>query len=460
MAGISLSGLSSGLDTESIITQLMALEARPKTLLQSQQKAVTGRKTALEDVARQIRSLSTAIADLKSATTWGNVQKVTSSDDKVVGARVTGSAPSGTVTVNVTKLARAEQDTYAFTPKDGVMRISTEDIDRVDPAKTVDVDLTGVTTLQGVVDKINATSGVPVFAGIVNDKLVLTGKTPGESITTTFKNAPMNPVTEVAAQNTEYTINGVGQTPTAKSVVSPGGLPGVELTLKAVGSATLSLTAPGPDTDKVKEKLKAFVTAYNASIDIMRTKLSEKPVKSPTTDGQFATGALRGDIQLASFMSQLRSSVLKPDTTAGVVDTLAEIGISVPKASTDGKATTAGLAGHLVIDEAKLDAALAGNGDAVKTLLGAAGVDGVSQQLAAIVDPIGKASTGYLARSQAAADTQSKQYTDRMADVDRRLAIRESRLRAQFTALETALGQSRSQSDWVAGQLGTLPSWS
>lgn len=458
MAGISLSGMASGLDTESIITQLMALEAKPKTLMQTQQKQLTGRKTAFEDVARQLRALSTAVADLKSTLTWGSTQKVTSSDDTRISARISGAAPAGNVTVNVTQLARSAQSTYAFTPSGtGTLTLTTSDIDGVDAPKTVGVDLTGVTTLQGAVDKINATTGVPVFAGIVNGKLVLTGKTAGESLTASLDGTPMTPASSVTAQNTEYTINGIPQDPTTKSVVTPGGLPGIELTLKNTGSATLTVTPPGADTDKVKEKLKAFVTAYNASIDVVRTKLSETPVKSPTTDAQFATGQLRNDFTLSKLQMDLRSAVGGADLTPGVLDTLAELGITVPKASADGKPSADALAGHLVIDDAKLTAALA-DPDAVKKMLGASGIDGVSQQLSNIIDPIAKASTGYLARSQSAADSQIKDYTERIADFDRRLSIRESRLRARFTALETALSQSQSQSSWVSSQLGTLPS--
>jgi len=43
-----------------------------------------------------------------------------------------------------------------------------------------------------------------------------------------------------------------------------------------------------------------------------------------------------------------------------------------------------------------------------------------------------------------------------MADMDDRLALKETSLRAQFTAMETALAQSQTQSSWLSGQLASL----
>jgi flagellar hook-associated protein 2 len=40
--------------------------------------------------------------------------------------------------------------------------------------------------------------------------------------------------------------------------------------------------------------------------------------------------------------------------------------------------------------------------------------------------------------------------------MDDRLALKEQTLRAQFTAMETALSQSQTQSSWLSGQLSAL----
>ena len=51
MAGLSLSGLASGVDTSSIVDQLMAIERQSITRLQYRQSAVTGEQSALKEIA-------------------------------------------------------------------------------------------------------------------------------------------------------------------------------------------------------------------------------------------------------------------------------------------------------------------------------------------------------------------------------------------------------------------------
>lgn len=445
MAGISLGGLASGLDTETMITQLMQIEAQPKTLLQKQQKQEEARKSAFEDVARQMRALSTAVNDLRSVLTWGNSQKATSSDETKVAASVTGTgAPAGSVTVEVLQLARAEQRSFDYTQSNVTINGKS-------------VDLSGTADINEAVKKINETDGVGVYAGVVNNKLVLTSRELGATITQSGL-TPNGPV--VTGQLTQYSVNGVRQTDTNKSVVEAGGLPGVQLTLKSVGTSTLSITPPGADADKVKAKVDAFVTAYNATLDTLNTKLTEDKVKNASTTTDMAKGALRGDATLQSLLSNLRSAVSAPDTTANVVDSFGDLGIGVAKASTTGTTSADAKLGKISLDATKLTAALAADPDQVRKALGGlAGTDGLSQAIDRVIDPVGKATTGYIARSQEGSDNQIKRITTRIEDFDRRLTTIEARYRKQFTALETALSSSQSQQSWLSGQINSLPSW-
>jgi flagellar hook-associated protein 2 len=448
MAGVSLSGMASGLDTETIITQLMALEAQPKTRLLQQQRLAEGRKTALEDVARQLRALTTAVGDLRSVATWGDVQTVSSSDTAKVAARQIGTAPPGNVTVAVERMARVEQHFYTWGAPDPDFAID-----------GVAIDLSAATNATEAAAKINATAGVTVFAGVVNDKLVLTGRTLGAPITVTGAGA-LDQDTVVLGHKTRYSINGVTQEETTATVVQPAGLPGIELTLKAVTSedVTLAIGAPGPDAEKVKAKVKAFVDAYNATVDIVRTKLAEKKVASPSTSADYTKGALRGDPALTGLLTNMRQALVPGADTTAAIDSLAEIGVATPKSLASGDSTPEGLAGKLVLDTDKLAAALTSNAGAVESVLGGGGATGIAQRLEGLLTPITKTGTGYIARGQQTADSRARDMIDRSADFDARLALREQRLRAMFSAMEKAMSASQTQSSWLAGQLAGLPS--
>ena len=123
MAGLTLGGLASGIDTDAVITQLMALERAPQARLKLKETSLQARQSALTDVATRLRSLQTAVKDLSSITTWAETQSLAVSDPtKVAGRRLSGSAPGGH-TLNVTQLARAEQHSFTFAPGAGTLNI-------------------------------------------------------------------------------------------------------------------------------------------------------------------------------------------------------------------------------------------------------------------------------------------------------------------------------------------------
>ena len=96
MAGIQLSGLVQGLDTQSIISQLMAVERQPRTRITGEQAQATKRQSLLQDINTKLTTLKTATDDLKSVTTWLDTQSVTSADEtKVTATRTAGAAPGG-----------------------------------------------------------------------------------------------------------------------------------------------------------------------------------------------------------------------------------------------------------------------------------------------------------------------------------------------------------------------------
>ena len=74
---ITLTGLASGLDTESIISQLMQIEQTKVTAVQKRQVSVNQHKTDLQMVKSKLDAFKTAATDLGNASLWKIVDDAT-----------------------------------------------------------------------------------------------------------------------------------------------------------------------------------------------------------------------------------------------------------------------------------------------------------------------------------------------------------------------------------------------
>src|SRR3954465_12927567 len=106
MAGLSLGGLASGLDTTTIISQLMAIDRAPEKRMQLQQSVLQARQTALTDIGTRVRNLLDKAKDLGDVATWADTQTLDVSDStKLTATRLSGAAPGGH-DINATARAR------------------------------------------------------------------------------------------------------------------------------------------------------------------------------------------------------------------------------------------------------------------------------------------------------------------------------------------------------------------
>lgn len=465
MAHLKLGGMASGMDTDTIIAQLMAVEGQGKTRLLAQQYRTEARKSGLDQIATKLRALKTATEDLRSVASWATVQTVESSDTAKIGATYKSGAAVGVYALEITQLARADQRFYTYASDPAATTITIQS--GTDPAVTVDI--AAGANVDAAAAAINAKTDSPAFATVVNGQLVFSGKKTGVDLTVTGTGTQLTEDTAKrrASRLAAYTIDGVAQTPSASNTVTS--LAGVELTLKSLTTSpvTVSVGAPGPDQAALKAKVKAFVDAYNTVIDTVKGKLEETPVKSPVFQSDYAKGALRNDPGLAGLLSKLRIAMgetftgdpAAPNPTA--YDQLSDIGISVPAASAGGTSSAEALAGKLVIDDAKLTAALTADPTAVKRMLGGVtNIDGATQRLVGIVDPVSRPGDGDIAQRTEIIDREVLRIKDAQLAMDRRLKLKEDRLRAQFTAMETALNASQTSMSWLSGQIGGLAGWS
>jgi len=466
MSTMSIGGLASGLDTAAIIAQMMALERRPRTLLDTKQTLIETRQNLLRDFQTKLRAVQTAAADLRSVGLWAQTQSVTSTDDRKVSATTSSGAGVGGYQLEVTQLANSAQRTFTFTrpAADGTVTIDGH-------ATAYRADMTA----QEFATAINSDRDATVYASALDDgTIVLSSRRTGYSddfiqvaATSTLAEDPSK---ARAGRDALYTVDGVAGR-SSENVIRDA-IPGVTLTLRGVttasGPVTISVGAPGNDAEAIQRKVQAFIDAYNGAVDAIRSKLTEKSVPDERTQqdikngvpdrrtaAQLKAGVLFGDRQLNSVLDAMRTAIYTPIRgLPAAMDSLADLGISTGAPASSTSADT--LAGKLTLDAERLTKALTEDPNGVRNLL--QGVDNAGGWARAFESALNDAvkTDGIIDSRIDGADDELKALRDQMRQMDVRLSLRERSLTAMFTALEVALAKSQSQSAWLSSQLGAL----
>ncbi len=464
MAGISLSGLASGVDTASIVDQLMALERQKLTTIGYRKAAVTGQQDALKEVASKLSSLKDAALALSTDSTWTQKQTVESSDPARVAVSLMAGAGIGGQSISVDRLASSAQRRFNFTGASFDAQGKTTSAETITLAyangsSPATINLDAGATKQQIADAINAKTTGPAVAAVVKDangveQLYLSARKTGKDsdFTATFSAAAAEDGSFVRATGDDlqaaYRIGAGAQQLSSTNVVE-NAIPGVRLQFKGITAAPVSVTVTEPalDRDAIKGKVKAFVDAYNAVVTSTRSELTEKKVPGANTSADLQKGQLFGDSGMNAMLSKLRQDMAKVVSDAGIND-LGDLGVGIPKAT--GTSSADAKAGKIVLDEAKLTAALDSDFTAVKGFLSTFSKD---------VETFVKGQTGgtgIIDDRIKSGDRQNKLIQEQIDKANERIDAREKRLKAQFAAMEAALANSQNQGAWLAGQINGL----
>lgn len=456
---MNLSGLASGLDTNTIVDQLMQIERQPQNRLKTKQSVENARQQALRDVQTKLQTLQDAGTALDDVGLWANVQSVDVNDStKLAATYVSGTGPGG-YTVDVTTLARAEQRWYAYTPPAAADSIT---------VNGHQINIAAGADIGSVVNTINQDAASPVYATAVTDTgsgnqyLVLSARTTGttSAFTATGGSVVEDPSKAVGGQDAAFTVNGIGHT--SHSNVVTDAIPGLSLTLKGTttvsGPVEISVGAPAPNTTAISDAVKGYVNAYNDAITFIEGKLSETAVVNPTTTADAAKGVLHGDSGLQSLLSSLRNAMTgtyAPGNPTSL-DQMMEIGVSTGGAVGSGTLNQDAIAGKLTFNSDTFIAAITSDPQSVRNLLGGnASVAGFAQTFASIMNPMLQAG-GTLDQRISSEDRVKSDLAAQIAQMDVTLQQKQDALKRQFTAMETAMSQSQSQGQWLAGQIAGL----
>jgi flagellar hook-associated protein 2 len=448
MPPLRLGGLASGLDTEAVLAQLLSAERAPRSRYERQVDVVEARKSTLADIASRLRALKTAVADLRSPTLFTDTQTVETSDATRVGVARTGGVGTGAYAVKVHAVAAAEQQRYTYAAQAGQTTISLGGHSTTIAANA---------TIDDAVTAINADKDAKVWASkTAANELVFSWRDTGDVADGVRVTGDALTYAGMVREgrNADFEIDGVRNTTSTSNTITS--LPGLTLTLKAPTAADVQITVgpPGPDQSKIKDKVKAFVEAYNAANDLMRTELREDKVRNAANRVDRGKGALRGDPAIQTLQSQLRQALQTVVGSTAAADQLADLGITTGSSTGAGTFSADAVNGKLVLDEAKLTETLAANPTAVKELLGGTGA-GVAQALESILEQA-VGTDGTFAERAKSADAELTRLRASMSAFDERLELREKNLRAMFTRLEASLAQSQSQGSQLGAQLARL----
>ena len=159
MAGVQLSGLSTGIDTQSLITQLMEIEKQRLTKYQSKLAKFQEKQSTINELKSYMSSFKSSLSSIYSTTSLKSYT-VSSSDSDVLTATATSSAYEGSHSVQIKQLASANRwvhEGFKYSTSavgEGTLVLSYNNQEMV-------VQATSETTLQDLVNQINNSSENP-----------------------------------------------------------------------------------------------------------------------------------------------------------------------------------------------------------------------------------------------------------------------------------------------------------
>ncbi len=441
MANISAAGIGSGLDVTTIIGQLMTLEQRPLVALQQKEAGFYAKLSSLGQLRSAVSSYQSAVGALTSSSSL-ETYTATSADTAKFTATADSSAAKGTYDIEVTNLAVAQKlGSSAFADSD------TTKIGNAGDKMTLTVGTDsfsveiGDKTLSDIAAVINdASDNIGVTASVLqedanNYRLVLSSDASGtaNTITLAFEDSGASPIADPlsmaqiqAADDASFIVDGT-YTITRSSNTVTDAIQGVTLNLLEMSTSAVQLDVV-QDTGNITTAVNGFVSAYNTLQNTL-TGLS--------------SGELSGDSTLRMLQGRIRSILNSaPTGLSGAYSSLSEIGVEFQKDGT------------LTLDSADLSSAIKDDRTAVTDLF-ANDDQGYAFRLNALMDDT-LDGDGLISTRESGINASISTIKDGIERMGTRLEIVESRLRAQFSALDLLVSNMQTTGNFLTQQLDIL----
>lgn len=420
-----ISGLASGLDTDTIVKNLVKVAQAPVDKLKQERQIWQWKQEDYRKINTSLLNLRNQVFNLKMQSAF-KAMKATSSDEAVLKAQAASTASEGVYEVEVVNLAKAASSVSSSSIAAAGKTVDptktlAELEDSLDVAieweegtgtRTAHFSINGVAfeinenmTLNQVISKVNSsqTAGVTMFFDSSTGRMSVMAKKTGDynqgaaeiDVEGQFLTGVLK-LSDAEGTDATFNLNGItGITSNTNSYTANGVTFQFQ---KAAPGQTITVTVKS-DVDSIVQTIKSFVDAYNQVISDVNAKLTEARPKDekgryylPLTDeerqqlkdsGQedkisqleamAKTGLLRNDSLLTAALSSMRLAL------GGVVSGL-EDKVTITKSGSTIEATANQLSvigittgswserGKLYLDENRLREALNSNPEAVMKL--------------------------------------------------------------------------------------------
>jgi flagellar hook-associated protein 2 len=418
-------GTGQGIDVDSTVTQLITNLRGPEQVWQTQQQILQGQSSALTQLNTEVTALSNAVDTLNDAAGALSSRAVSSSEPAIATATASNSTPVGSHTIVVNNLASSSSyysgavanSTTPLAAGTFTVQVGTQ------PAATITIDATN-NTLDGLAAAIT-NANIGVTASVVNDsngaRLAIVSNTSGAASDLTVNAGSSGLTFTKGATGTDASLTVDGVPISSASNTISNTVAGLTLNLVGADPNTQVQIAVSPDTDKVTQSVKDFVTAYNAIINDLNSQFTFNTSTN-------SAGPLAADAGARLVQTELLSAVTYTGT-GNSFNTLAQLGVSMENDGT------------LTVDDAKLTSAVNSDFAGVQNFFHPATGTGFASALATQLDPLTDSTQGAFSIELKGMSDGVKSFQDQIDNYEIYLATQKTLLTQQYTQVDLALRQ-------------------
>jgi len=499
-------GLATGLDTESLVRDMMRIHQVRVDRLKQDRQLIEWRRDAYREVTGILRrfgddflSALNPTSDMRSKSNLAALTAV-SSDPSYVSVSAASSAVSGTVTIAGVDRLATPTSLLGSTQAGINIDSSLETLGFATLGSSIEFTISGRTfsfnstdTMRHVMNTVNADAAAGVrffYSGIESRFIIQTRNTgaatsslavsdvpdmPGMFLNTLgLSGAAQNRVSGQDASVRFQTTGGLG-TVTLNQASNTFTVDGITYNLLRATPAGVSLNVTvSQNTDRTVNAIKAFVERYNQILTGFNEKLGEQRFRDyrPLTDDQRSemseqqieqwenrakSGLLQNNRILESAVNALRTAFTQSFQAAGI--SLQEIGITTGSHFERGR---------LHLDEARLREAVGVRHEQISSLFSSQSTIAYSHRVSDVLQDFVRLTrnnhgrkgtlleragfTGSITEFQNEMNTQMRGIDNRIDTALDAMERNEQRYWRQFTALEDAIQRMNAQSAWLAQQ--------